>query len=50
MGTTPDDLLDSTRWSVRFSWISAAELTDNLLHVIHRPIYHSIHSFIFLSC
>lgn len=50
MGTRSDDLLDSTACSVGLAWISAAELADNLLHVIHSPIYHSIHSFISLSC
>jgi hypothetical protein len=49
MGTRPDDLLDSTGCNVRLRWISTTELADNLLHMIHRPIYHNIHSFIYLS-
>jgi hypothetical protein len=49
-GIRPDDLLDSTGWSVWLAWISVAQLADNLLHRIHRPIYHNIHSFIYLSC
>lgn len=50
MGTRTDDLLDSTGCSSRLPWISDTQLADNLLPRIHSPIYHSIHSFIFLSC
>ena len=50
MGTGADDLLDSTASMVRLRWISASQPADNLVHGIHSPIYHLIHSFIYLSC
>ena len=50
MGMAPDYVMDSRASTGAFRWISASELENRSVHMIHSPYHHNIHFFIFLSC